>query len=329
MRLLNSSQRRRLAEFVLGGGPAAAEKRERIIQKMARELPAHRKRGSVHEIIASMTERDAIETLQSVRLSKRLDYAKTDVLLHAETHSAYLRHRAARKEPWTIAWIETCMGAGEVLYDVGANTGVYSLLSLRLHQPDFRVVAFEPIFANFTDLCRNLILNECMDRAVALPVALTAKSGLLRFNLRNIEAGGAMHSVSGEAGKPGESAAQTVSVMGRPLDAVIEELSLPPADHIKIDVDGGELDVLMGAARALMSPTLKTVLMEVETEPQVLDGVAAMLDKAGLIRVGEFHRKYEDGRIERSCYQLYARHPDAIPAAIVDRFAANGPAVGR
>jgi len=176
-----------------------------------------------------MTDREAIDTLQSMRLIKQLTYDKAEVLLHADTRSAFMRHRAALKEPWTVAWIERCMGSGEVFYDVGANTGVYSILASRLHSPDFKVVAFEPAFANFADLCSNLFLNDCMSRSIALPVALAEKPGLIEFGFRNLEAGAAMHGQGFNVGKPGETAIELASVW-RILWLAAAEQVLPSMD---------------------------------------------------------------------------------------------------
>ena len=48
----------------------------------------------------------------------------------------------------------------------------------------------------------------------------------------------------------------------RTLDSVVEERGFPPADLIKIDVQGAELDILRGAARALASARVLIVEMQ-------------------------------------------------------------------
>ena len=59
------------------------------------------------------------------------------------------------KEPETIAWIDD-MEPGEVLYDVGANVGVYALYAA---SRGIKVVAIEPVFENFSRLMQNIELN--------------------------------------------------------------------------------------------------------------------------------------------------------------------------
>jgi hypothetical protein len=64
------------------------------------------------------------------------------------------------------------------------------------------------------------------------------------------------------------------------LDDLVDRFGLPLPNHIKLDVDGGELAVLDGASRTLASPTLRSVLVEVSS---ALSGaVTDVLDRHGL-----------------------------------------------
>jgi hypothetical protein len=51
-------------------------------------------------------------------------------------------------------------------------------------------------------------------------------------------------------------------------------------NHIKLDVDGGELAVITGAARTLAHPGLRTLLIEVATE--LSDAVTDAIERSGL-----------------------------------------------
>jgi hypothetical protein len=64
------------------------------------------------------------------------------------------------------------------------------------------------------------------------------------------------------------------------LDDLIERFALPLPNHIKLDVDGGELAVLDGASRTLGSPTLRSVLIEVSSALSA--AVTDVLDRHGL-----------------------------------------------
>src|ERR671932_123659 len=56
------------------------------------------------------------------------------------------RLRPVAKEPWTVRWLERSLRDGDVLYDVGANVGAYSLIAAALGA---QVVAIEPAYANY------------------------------------------------------------------------------------------------------------------------------------------------------------------------------------
>ena len=65
------------------------------------------------------------------------------------------------KEPATIRWIDT-FSPGEVLWDIGANIGIYSLYAGVVKGVE--VLAFEPASFNHALLCDNIRLNGLEDR---------------------------------------------------------------------------------------------------------------------------------------------------------------------
>lgn len=317
---MNNPPRRRSVERLqrfLGRRPKAppsADAQFRKLLKTVRKLNRDRQREVIVAMLDSLSERDRIDMLQGLSQIKRLDYAKADVHLHAETRSAFLRHRAALKEPWTIAWIESCMGPSDVVYDIGANTGVYALLAAKVHGPDIHVYAFEPAFASFTDLNRNIALNGVAERVTALPYALSDRERLIPFGFRSLEAGAAMHGSAETAGKEGESASHVLPIVARPLDAVVDGLGLPPPIHVKIDVDGGELKVLAGAARTLADPALQSVMIEVTSTLEIAAEVDRFFSERGLSKSREFRKPAAGGGATSCWYGLYLRHPERLPA---------------
>lgn len=63
----------------------------------------------------------------------------------------------------------------------------------------------------------------------------------------------------------------------------MEVLNLPSPQHLKIDVDGLEIEVLKGAAKTLKE--IKTVLVEVDSEfSGHVTGVEEILKSNGLIK---------------------------------------------
>jgi hypothetical protein len=64
------------------------------------------------------------------------------------------------------------------------------------------------------------------------------------------------------------------------LDRLVADFELPLPNHLKIDVDGGEVRVLRGARQVLRDRRLQTVLIEVDDE--VRPDVTALIEAAGL-----------------------------------------------
>ena len=161
------------------------------------------------------------------------------------------------KEPGTIRWIDR-MSPGEVLYDVGANVGVYTVYAA---SRGIKVHAFEPEAENYAMLCKNIALNN-LD-ADAYCVAVSDKNGLDRLHLSIREVGRSCHSFGAAVGPTlQERKGPTQGAVG----VTIDSLDLPTPNHIKIDVDGLEWNVIKGAVKTIEKPELKTVQIELNPE---------------------------------------------------------------
>src|SRR5205814_9860371 len=65
----------------------------------------------------------------------------------------------ATKEPETVRWIAEHFGAGDTLFDIGANIGIFAILAAAQNR-NGTVVAVEPMAATFARLCDNALLNS-------------------------------------------------------------------------------------------------------------------------------------------------------------------------
>lgn len=226
-------------------------------------------------VLAALKER--------VTATGKLDYPRGDVFIHTDSLPEYKRLRSCTKEPETVAWIETQVRPGDVVYDIGANIGAYSLIVDRFTGGRSKVYSFEPGFATFAQLSRNVFLNNCAGRVVPLHVALGEQTSLTGFNYRSLTAGTALHTL-GPAVDHREQAFQPVFVqpiLSYRLDDLVETFRLEPPNCIKLDVDGVELGILRGATRTLASPSLRSIIVEVEVDLASSEDIVTLLAAAG------------------------------------------------
>jgi FkbM family methyltransferase len=203
----------------------------------------------------------------------KLDYVGADVLVGVTSRTEILsRLRPVGKEPWTVQWLESSLRSGDVLWDVGANIGAYSLIAAKLGR-SADVVAVEPGYASYAALCDNIVLNGLDDEIVPLPVLLGEETGLATLAYRDVTAGAAEHSLAGLG-------AHRQPTLTFRLDDLVEHHGLPAPTLMKIDVDGAEDRVLAGAPATLARPELRSVLVEIERKAG--DAVVAVLAAAGL-----------------------------------------------
>lgn len=184
---------------------------------------------------------------------------------------------------------------GGTLYDIGANIGAYSLIAATCGA---EVVAFEPAPQNIYKLHENIALNKLNDKIAVVPLMLEVHSGTARFLMED-RSFGKTYSFSYAKQLPGLDSGQPFLAMN--LDACMEVFSLPVPTMMKIDVDGAEREVLQGAEKLLRHPTLRTILIEVDDDGDILPYLAErgfnVVDEE---RAGSRATNYICNRVERS-----------------------------
>lgn len=189
------------------------------------------------------------------------------------------------KEPETLRWIDQEFTSSEVFADIGANVGNYSLYAAVKH-PGLRVFAFEPEPNSLTQLVRNAQLNDLAVTCFALP--LCEKTGLDFFNINcAFVAGESNHQFGRVIDSSGQEFRPVVriGIMGCSLDHLIQKGIMPPPNHVKIDVDGLEEQVLGGMRHLLCSPHLRTVLCEITGSSEKVSRIEGLFRENGFFRV--------------------------------------------
>jgi FkbM family methyltransferase len=150
---------------------------------------------------------------------------------------------------------------GDYIFDVGANKGSMTKLYLRLYKK-IKVIAFEPL----------PVFKLKSDQVKLMKVALGAEIGTAKFYVCKHNASSSLilpNSSSGWLGRKAkilgleaERLYNEIKVSVTTLDQVVAESKIDSIFLLKIDTEGGELNVIKGAVETLRSGIIKNIQLE-------------------------------------------------------------------
>lgn len=197
------------------------------------------------------------------------------------------------KEPETLEWIDNIIsnndseGEKTIFWDIGANVGCYSLYA---GIGGLETYAFEPSAANYYILNKNICDNKLDRQIAAYCIAFSEKSETAYLHMQGLDLGGALNTFSDnfmdEMKAEGYSELVKVGfrqgMIGFSIDEFLRYYGLKVPNHIKIDVDGLEKDILSGAKETLRDPRLKSVLVEIDEEDEdTSNAIITLMKDAG------------------------------------------------
>ncbi len=151
-------------------------------------------------------------------------------------------------------WYDLSLKNGSFI-DVGAHTGLYTLTNLKANKEN-DLICFEPYFMNMSRLITNLRINGLEKNASTILAAASNFSGKTNFNVLTEKS---YLSKGGKMGKNGEE----VNVYS--LDDMYFERLKKPLQAIKIDTEGEDYKVLLGAEK-LINKYKPKIIIEVREE---------------------------------------------------------------
>ena len=137
---------------------------------------------------------------------------------------------------------------GAVVIDIGANLGEWTLPFARAVGPGGRVIAIEPAPTNATGLEATLAANA-LHQAEVFRCAIGDRDGHVDFAVPIVTS--AQTDTGTARIGPAPCGHQALQVPLRSLDSVTAERRLDRLDLIKVDVEGYERQVIIGAAALL------------------------------------------------------------------------------
>ena len=148
--------------------------------------------------------------------------------------------------------ISSLAKTGGMLLDVGANAGYFSCIWAALN-PDNKAYSFEPSPRNLAMLRQNIAGLDNPQRVQIFDHAVGKEAGTLHFDI-------GPEDESGWGGLANSAGARTIQVKVRRLDELVptgQDISV-----LKIDTEGADTWVLMGAEQLLRQKRIKRIFFE-------------------------------------------------------------------
>jgi FkbM family methyltransferase len=162
--------------------------------------------------------------------------------------------------------LDRAIRPGDTVVDVGANVGYNTVYAAARVGPHGRIVAVEPAADNVAVLRENIAANALHNVTVHETAAGRAHEVRDLFLRGDVSAVNSLFPQSVYA-----SVTDVVKVAVKPLDQLVEG----DAHVVKIDVEGGELDVLAGMARLLRHSQIQLI---VEWHPRLQEAAGYPAD---------------------------------------------------
>ena len=202
---------------------------------------------------------------RSLEVCTHVDRYRIKFVASSFLEYSFRARKSYDREQVTMHWLRNVHQEGDTVYDIGANVGAYSLYAgLKNAMGSGKIYAFEPVYANFFSLCRNIEANNLGHTVIPYPLGFGNSMGPNKMYLRSTVPGSALHGL-GVAQSEGTKfeAEFEQGIWVTSLDIFCGESQVDFPNHIKIDVDGGEWEIVQGMAVVINDPRLRSIMIEI------------------------------------------------------------------
>lgn len=199
---------------------------QRLLAWIIRVTPEHKGKGRLVQHWVAHRDPDA-------RASARLPGGATITCQLEAPYDAMVF--LGREESAELHWLSDRLKPGQIFVDGGANIGLWTLVAAKQVAPGGRVIAFEPQPLVARRLRENVAVNHLDSVASVVEGALGAASGRQWFNPE-------AHHNLGHLDPTGDLLVDVVC---------IDDAGIRPVTGIKLDIEGNELNALLGATKVL------------------------------------------------------------------------------
>jgi len=229
----------------------------------------------LYNIIRKLIGGKGLSKYKIIRTSKK--FAENNIHLshvNVQGHEMYLDPSDSLRlstngvfEPYTTQVIKRNISSGDIVIDIGANIGYFTLIMAKCIRENGKVFSFEPEPKNFELLKKNVEINN-YSNVILEKKAIGNKTGTTNLYLadkkNNVFSSG-MHRIF--RSDLVSQIPDPISVNIIKLDDYLQDLKfIKKIRLIKIDVEGAEFDVLKGMNKILDENKEIEIVMEFSSE---------------------------------------------------------------
>jgi len=161
-------------------------------------------------------------------------------------------------EPETTEIFNSLLQDGDVVIDIGAYIGYFTLMAASKVGKEGLVFAFEPNPQNYTLLTKNVVMNGYTN-VVAIQKAVSDKNGSAVFYLRYDKSAHSLFEDHSYMRPAGQITVQTICLDNflKDSESLISRIKL-----IKMDVEGAEMLALSGMSRLVRNSEKLSMILE-------------------------------------------------------------------
>ena len=206
-------------------------------------------------------------------------------------NNAVLEFRSgfATKEPDTIKWLKK-LSHDDVLLDIGANIGAVSLFAAVGQK--CKVISVEPNHRNYNILTEHISINNQESNIFSINAAITEVTQMNSFFIKNTSVGASGNSFGKAIDELGNEYQEQISqaCLGISVDDLVAMKGMWTPNYLKIDVDGFEDLVILGAKESLKKGLFKSISVEIDIfRPKAKEVIVGMFNDM------DYHIQYING----------------------------------
>lgn len=149
--------------------------------------------------------------------------------------------------------------------DIGGQIGTF-VISFVHKYPKTKIVVYEPDASNFIQLKKNIAINKLGRRIKTEKIAVTDRKGVVKLFTNPVNVGG--HSIF----RTNNGQSNTVNTIS--LEDVMKTNRFKKIDLLKIDCEGGEYKILLGASKTTLQK-VSNIIFELHETPETIKKYSA------------------------------------------------------